>query len=263
MTAAPRAGWLRAGRRRLAGVIAAAVAAFPAIEPLFVRAGRAGSRRSRLLAGLYWFIQESLIARLRRRGERFRVVQLFDWRLQLDITDESGRLPYFYRTPFKAGVCDAIVTALRSGDVFLDLGAGIGYFSVLAARVVGARGRVLALESDESRRDALETLVQRNEAADRVEVPGDAAAALPAIDVWLAATPALAARIRCVRMDAAGDEARLLAGMRTLLAAPHLTIVCATTAGGAADVALVRAGFQRRRIEPGVSPSADFLYVRP
>lgn len=263
MTAAPRRRWLRRARRMLAGAIAAVVAGFPPLEPLLVRVGRAASKRLRLLAGLYWFIQEALVARLRRRGERFRPVQVFGFRLQLDITDPSGRLPYFYRLPFKGGVCDAIVTALRSGDVFVDIGAGVGYFSVLAARVVGARGRVIAFEADEGRRDAFETLVQRNEAADRVDVVPDAAGTLPAIDAWLAARPALGSRIRCVRIDAGAEEARMISGMGTLLAQRNLTIVCATIAGGAADEALVRAGFQRRRIEPGSSPSADFLYVRP
>ena len=35
---------------------------------------------------------------------------------------------------------------LREGDVFLDFGANIGYFSLLAAHAVGPRGRVVAFE---------------------------------------------------------------------------------------------------------------------
>jgi FkbM family methyltransferase len=37
---------------------------------------------------------------------------------------------------------------LRPGDVFVDVGANIGYFSVLAASVVGAQGAVFAFEPD-------------------------------------------------------------------------------------------------------------------
>lgn len=36
--------------------------------------------------------------------------------------------------------------ALRPGDVFLDIGANAGYFSLLGARAVGAMGRVIAFE---------------------------------------------------------------------------------------------------------------------
>jgi FkbM family methyltransferase len=35
---------------------------------------------------------------------------------------------------------------LKPGDVFLDVGANIGFFSVIGARLVGPRGKVLAIE---------------------------------------------------------------------------------------------------------------------
>ncbi|MET7312950.1 FkbM family methyltransferase [Streptomyces sp. NPDC005571] len=36
---------------------------------------------------------------------------------------------------------------LRPGDAFIDVGANIGYFSVLASRQVGSRGRVVSIEA--------------------------------------------------------------------------------------------------------------------
>lgn len=40
----------------------------------------------------------------------------------------------------------ALADALRPGDVFLDIGANVGFFSLLAARIVGAKGMVYAVE---------------------------------------------------------------------------------------------------------------------
>jgi FkbM family methyltransferase len=37
---------------------------------------------------------------------------------------------------------------LRPGDCFVDLGANIGFYSLLASRAVGERGRVIAVEAD-------------------------------------------------------------------------------------------------------------------
>ena len=37
---------------------------------------------------------------------------------------------------------------LKGGDVFVDVGAHWGYFSLLAAKMVGAKGRVVAIEAD-------------------------------------------------------------------------------------------------------------------
>jgi FkbM family methyltransferase len=47
--------------------------------------------------------------------------------------------------PFETSL---VLGLLRPGDVFVDVGANIGYFSVLAASVVGAQGAVFAFEPD-------------------------------------------------------------------------------------------------------------------
>jgi FkbM family methyltransferase len=43
---------------------------------------------------------------------------------------------------------ELLLSILQPGDVFVDVGANIGYFSVLAASVVGASGAVFAFEPD-------------------------------------------------------------------------------------------------------------------
>ena len=293
---------LRAVRGFLAGAIGAGVAAFPSLEPFVIRVGHAAANRSRLLAGLYWFVQESLLARLRRRGERFRWVQVLGHHLQVDITDRTGRLPHFYGTPYEESVTGAIVAALRPGDVFVDIGANIGYFTVLAAHVVGTEGRVVAFEPHDGARATLEALVQRNGVSRCVEIvplaladaAGDAtlfvedaitahstiepslspmrdvATLRPAaivgvttLDEWMASHSELVGRVRCVKIDVEGAEARVLAGMTATLRLANLTIVCETTTGSAADAALARAGFTRHRIESGTDAYGNFLYSRP
>jgi len=295
-------GALRGFRWALAGAIAWVVLAFPSLEPLLVRLGRAAGRRSRILSGLYWFVQDRLLASLRKSGERYRPVFVHGRRLQLDITDSTGRYPFFSGIPYKAGVTDAILTALRPGDVFIDIGANIGYFTVLAASVVGDRGRVIAFEPHDGAREALDETVQRNEASATVEIvplalsdaDGDAtlyvedastahstieptlspmrhvAALRPSarvrmttLDGWLRSQPGLARRVRCIKIDVEGAEARVLAGMPATLALRPLTVVCETTLGQRADGILMAAGFQSCRIEPGGSSYGNFLYLRP
>ena len=43
-------------------------------------------------------------------------------------------------------VHDAILDSLRPGDTFVDVGANVGYYAVMAARRVGPTGRVIAVE---------------------------------------------------------------------------------------------------------------------
>jgi len=47
---------------------------------------------------------------------------------------------------YEVPVQDAITSLLREGDVFYDIGANIGFFSVLAGRLVGQAGAVYAFE---------------------------------------------------------------------------------------------------------------------
>lgn len=55
-----------------------------------------------------------------------------------------------------------LLSLLRPGDVFVDVGANIGYFSVVAASVVGARGVVFAFEPDPANFSLLEHNVRLN-----------------------------------------------------------------------------------------------------
>jgi precorrin-6B methylase 2 len=56
------------------------------------------------------------------------------------MTDKAEGRPDFGKTmPF---------SLLRPGDIFVDVGARIGYFSLLAGCLVGPTGKVFAFEAD-------------------------------------------------------------------------------------------------------------------
>ncbi|HYX05083.1 MAG TPA: FkbM family methyltransferase [Reyranella sp.] len=47
---------------------------------------------------------------------------------------------------FEEGLTRAVIEHLRPGEVFIDIGAHVGYYTMLASLLVGARGRVVAFE---------------------------------------------------------------------------------------------------------------------
>ena len=49
---------------------------------------------------------------------------------------------------------------LRSGDVFVDIGCGIGYFSIPALDIVGSKGRVYAVDTVEVMLDKLRNRIE-------------------------------------------------------------------------------------------------------
>jgi FkbM family methyltransferase len=60
------------------------------------------------------------------------------------------------------------------GGTVIDLGAHIGLFSVIAARLVGPEGKVFAFEPTDSTRKVLEQTIKRNSMRGRVEVRPEA-----------------------------------------------------------------------------------------
>lgn len=66
-------------------------------------------------------------------------------RLQCDLRDELSRIIY-YRGWMDPALEGWMRGWLRPGDLYLDVGAHIGYLTALAARAVGPTGRVIAIE---------------------------------------------------------------------------------------------------------------------
>ncbi|MEO6238809.1 MAG: hypothetical protein ABIQ52_17575, partial [Vicinamibacterales bacterium] len=138
--------WLRSIRGVAASVAGSGLARAPSFEPLFIFTGHCLRRRSRALGTFYWFAQDDLLKRLRGSGRQFRPLRVAGTEILVDITDATGRMHYFYDEPYEPELAAAVRDALRPGDVFLDIGANVGFFSILAARLVGDSGRVVAFE---------------------------------------------------------------------------------------------------------------------
>jgi len=76
-------------------------------------------------------------------------------RLVLDPAELTEGLILFAPQLFDRRELRALQRTLRPGDVFLDLGAHVGFYALLAARWVGASGRVLAVEPEPTSRARL------------------------------------------------------------------------------------------------------------
>ena len=66
-------------------------------------------------------------------------------RITCDLRD-AVQAAVFYRGVYEDAVTHLLQAELRPGDVFVDIGANIGYFTLLASRRVGPAGRVHAFE---------------------------------------------------------------------------------------------------------------------
>ena len=103
-------------------------------------------------------------------------------------------------------------TLLRPGDTFVDVGANIGYFSVLAAACIGSRGYLIAFEPEPRNLELLRLNLARHGVRTNATVFALAAYSRPCQmalavneanrgDHLLASHASTGLRVRCVRLD--------------------------------------------------------------
>jgi FkbM family methyltransferase len=80
--------------------------------------------------------------------------------LWLELNPRTGQ--NYLRGDAEQTVQKILVERLRSGMVFYDLGANIGLFTLLAARLVGDSGKVFSFEPDPENTSRLRRNIQRN-----------------------------------------------------------------------------------------------------
>ncbi len=97
--------------------------------------------------------------------------------LWYDTDEPSNTIRGLAAGGYEQPIADLFATVLRPGMTVLDVGAHIGYFTLVAARHVGPTGRVWSFEPDPANRASLERNVDVNGMADRVTIVPLAAAA--------------------------------------------------------------------------------------
>jgi FkbM family methyltransferase len=90
----------------------------------------------------------SSFARTLAAGSALKLVDVGDFRIYVRGHDFGVGAALLRDKVWEEHVVREIRRVLGPGGVFLDLGAGIGYFSLLAASIVGDRGQVFAFEPE-------------------------------------------------------------------------------------------------------------------
>ena len=79
--------------------------------------------------------------------ERYAVVRLDKgFRMNLDLADPEQLKVYFYGHYHERYEADLVQRLLSGDDVFWDIGANVGYFTLVAATALNHRGRIIAFE---------------------------------------------------------------------------------------------------------------------
>jgi len=100
---------------------------------------------------IYHWVIETLPYLFYRKPE---VLIIQGSKMYLNVWESDKNIRKTFRVYARLGIHEPITThfiqeILKERDIFIDLGANIGYFSMLAARAVGAKGQVFSFEPEE------------------------------------------------------------------------------------------------------------------
>ncbi|MDB9308639.1 FkbM family methyltransferase [Aphanizomenon sp. CS-733/32] len=91
-------------------------------------------------------------------GEK--TIDFYGYELSLDLSDYIQRSAYL--NVFEPYESNLIKNYLKTGMTFIDVGANIGYFTLMAAALVGSEGKVIAFEPSSYAYNRLKNTVNRN-----------------------------------------------------------------------------------------------------
>lgn len=136
----------------------------PALGKVKLDLGRWYVRYAPIPLGKSAVVDRYLNAGLRSCSRRRSVRTRFGATFAIDTQDVIQRYLYMF------GMWEPHLTRwlrgrLQTGDVFVDVGANIGYYSVLASRCVGATGGVVAIEASPAMHETLLGNVKANRCA--------------------------------------------------------------------------------------------------
>lgn len=84
------------------------------------------------------------------------------YELPCDLSIFTGRLAYFLKRWNEADTQSVLLTLLRPGDTFVDIGANVGMATLTAARAIGPAGSIVAYEPNPEVAAILKEAVHRN-----------------------------------------------------------------------------------------------------
>ncbi len=84
-----------------------------------------------------------------RKTPLIRTVKLVHgFSMVVDVTDTLGGLLYFHKTYSEKNTQQFIKQNIKTDQTFIDIGASYGFFTMLAASLVGEKGRVFSFEAN-------------------------------------------------------------------------------------------------------------------
>ena len=116
---------------------------------------------ARVFRGLKNFSKKGAVKKLLKETEvKFAEAEIFTGDKMNIVVPDNVSTSLYLNGCFEASDTKAMIESLNEGDTFIDIGAHIGYYSIIAHRLVGNAGKVISFEPTPSTFSLLEKNLQ-------------------------------------------------------------------------------------------------------
>jgi FkbM family methyltransferase len=212
--------------------------------------------RSRLARAFAHPVKNAIIGALRMIGRHHRFAPQLFWgdRLHGFVPEAVTSLVWKYRF-YEQATSLFILRHLKPGDVFVDIGAHYGYFTLLAARLVGPKGRVVSIEAIASTCAQLERNVVEN-GIGNTEIHNVAAFSERRLLIFKDYGPTLSS-LNTAFAARGGLEGACVAATEIEVQAVPADQIISTTAAGALSIIKIDAESSEEYVLAGLSRTID------
>ena len=102
---------------------------------------------ARILRGIKNFTRKKDVLKMIKETQvKFTEAEIFTGDIMNVVVPDNVSTALYLNGCFEADDSKALIESLNEGDTFIDIGAHIGYYSMLASRLVGEKGKVICFE---------------------------------------------------------------------------------------------------------------------
>jgi len=195
------------------------------------------------------YLEIKLVLRIRfkklKSKNRFVMKNILGSKMYLDLDDKGISRELFVNNIREPFLTELIKKTIKKGDIIVDIGANIGYYALLEAKLVGDKGKVYAIEPVSQNLNLLKRNISLNNYSNievfqlaignenktsriflseesnwcsmiktnNIKVVGTAPVKLVTLDSFLKNKP----YPDIIRMDVEGDETEIIKGMKNIL----------------------------------------------
>lgn len=104
-----------------------------------------GFGKYKIIKKTYYFLKKRYYPLIK---DKVKTIKFKDLKFKINVNPSRGNIEelIYYKNYFERDICNLLYKKLKKGSIYVDVGVNIGYLSIIASKIIGNKGKVIAYE---------------------------------------------------------------------------------------------------------------------